>query len=258
MTEVSAPSRPDRSDVAVALLGIGAALAIAAYLLLPEGRRLAIGSEVLAVITCFVAAGVIFASGRGRAAWPSAGYLGWTLVLLGLGDLLFLAIDLAHHGNYRPRATDFFFLLILVPVAGAARIEYEDHFGDRDRREVEVDVALITASLAAIAYVLIRPFGAGVQISLSAVTFALLAAAPVTAFGALALWVPSRAHLVQFLIFLVFSAATLVFGYLWVQGLFQGTLAFLDLAFILCPLALAALVSWGPRSREPVPERAPV
>ena len=244
--------------MAVALVGIAAALAIAAYLLLDHGRTLAIGSEAIAVGACFLAAGVIFIWGRGRAAWPSAGYLGWTLVLLGLGDLLFLGIDLVNHGDYRPRLSDLLFLLVLVPIAAAARVEYDDHFGERDRREVEVDVALITASLAAIAYVLIRPFGADVHISISAATFALLAAAPVTAFGALALWVPSRAHLLQFLIFLVFSAATLMFGYMWVQGLFDGTLAFLDLAFILCPLALAALVTWGPRGRAPAPERAPV
>jgi PAS domain S-box-containing protein len=180
------------------------------------------------------------------------------LVSLGLGYLLFLVLDLANHGDYQPRLTDLVLLLILLPLGGAARIEYEDHFGGRDRREVEVDVALITASVAAIVYVLIRPFGADLQISISAATFALLAAAPVTAFGALALWVPSRAHLIQFLIFLVFSAATLVFGYLWVQGLFEGTLVFVDMSVILCPLALAALVSWGTRSGEPVPDRAPV
>ena len=258
MSEAVAPPRSDRPRLSVAVLGLAAALAVVVYALMPGGRTLTIGSEAIAVTTCFVAAGVIFVSGRRRSAWPSAEYLGWTLVLLGLGGLLFLAIDLTHHGDYRPRATDLLFLLLLIPLGGAARTEYEDHFGASDKREVEVDVALITASLAAIAYVLIRPFGADVHISLSAATFALLAAAPVTAFGALALWVPSRAHLLQFLVFLVFSAATIVFGYLWTQGLFQGSFAFIDMAFILCPLALATLVSWGPRSSDPARERAPV
>jgi PAS domain S-box-containing protein len=255
MSDVASPSR---SGVAGALLLVAAAAAVTVYMLLPAGRTAAIGSEIIAVTSCFVAAVVMLAPGRKRPAWPSAPYVGLTVVFIGLANLIFLILDISQHGDYQPRAIDALFLLVLVPLSGAARAEYKQHFSARDRREVAVDAMLITASLAAIAYVLIRPVGADAQVAISAASFALLAAAPVTAFGALALWVPSRAHLVQFVIFLVFSTAALMFGYMWTHGLFEGTLPFVDQVFIGGPLALAALISWGRRSSEPPPERAPV
>jgi PAS domain S-box-containing protein len=255
MSDVAAPPR---SGAAGALLLVAAAVAVTVYMLLPAGRTAAIGSEIIAVTSCLVSAVVMLSLGRTRPGWPSAPFLGVTVFLIGLGNLMFLVLDVSHNGNYQPRGLDALFLLILVPLSGAARAEYRQHFSQRDRRGVAVDAILITASFAAIAYVLIRPLGASTQVSVSAATFALLAAAPVTAFGALTLWVPSRPHLIQFVIFLVFSTAALMFGYMWTHGLFDGTLPFVDQVFIGSPLALAALITWGRRSSEPAPERAPV
>jgi PAS domain S-box-containing protein len=254
-----APAPPRNGYVVGVLVALAALVGAGVYVSLPAGRDSAVGSETLITISCFLAAAIIFSiSPQRKAAWPSAKYLAWTITLLGVGNVAFMVTDITRGGQYGPRATDVLFLLFLVPLSMAARVEYKDHFGSRDRREVAVDAALITVSFAAIIYLLILPSNAGVQTSLSAATFALLAAAPVTAFGALALWVPSRAHLLQFLIFLAFSTAALIFGYLWTQGLFDGTSTFTDMTLLLCPLALAALVVWGPRSTDPAPERAPV
>ena len=236
---------------------VAAAVAVTVYMLLPAGRTAAIGAEIIAVTSCFASAVVMLGLGRQRPGWPSAGYLGSTMAIIGLGNLLFLIADISRHGDYQPRALDALVLLILVPLSGAARAEYRQHFSQRDRREVAVDAMLITASFAAIAYVLIRPFGADAQVSISAATFSLLAAAPVTAFGALALWVPSRPHLIQFVIFLAFSTAALMFGYMWTHAMFDGTLPFVEQAFIAGPLVLAALITWGSPT-DPSPERAPV
>ena len=93
------------------------------------------------------------------------------------------------------------FLLFLIPVLGAAREEYTGHFPprgpprDRDRRHADRGIARRD---------LLRAHPAGRAptraTSLSAGMFAIVAAALFAAFGALALWVPSPAHLLQWLV----------------------------------------------------------
>jgi hypothetical protein len=93
--------------------------------------------------------------------------------------------------------------------------EFAAHVASRDRREVLADVLLLTLSLSAIGYVALRPAGATVAAGISAATFAILAATIVAIFGTLALWVPTRGHLLVSLGFVLLALATARFGAAW-------------------------------------------
>ena len=242
---------PRRSRSLAAVLTVAAVVSVVVYVVLPAGRPAALGSATIAGLSCFLAAGLIFGSARRPDAWPSARYLGWVILLLGLGITLFLVTDVTHHGHYEPRSSDAALLVFLIPLIGAARVEYRGHFRRVDRREIGIDVGLITGSFTAIAYVMLRPVGADATVAVSAATFAVLAAMPVTAFGALVLWVPSRGHVLQFALFLPLSVATILFGNVYTHGRYTGVSPFVDLTLILCPLAFAGLLTWVPGAAAP-------
>ena len=61
-------------------------------------------------------------------------------------------VDLREAGLRQARSFDVVFLLLLIPVLGAAREEFKAHFPPEDRREIAIDATLIAASLAAICY----------------------------------------------------------------------------------------------------------
>src|SRR4029077_12002772 len=115
----------------------------------------------------------------------------------------------------RPHVVDVAMLVLVVPFAMAGREEFVAHVASRDRREVLADVLLLTLSLSAIGYVALRPAGATVAAGLSAATFAILTAAIVAIFGTLALWVPTRGHLLVSLGFVLLAVATARFGAAW-------------------------------------------
>ncbi len=139
------------------------------------------------------------------------------------------------------------FLLFLIPILGAAREEFRAHFPDEDRREIAIDAGLISLSLAAICYVIIRPVNAGGMASLSAATFAILAAVLFTVFGVLALWVPSPVHLLQWVAFSAIAAGTVALGWEWTHGSFDGAYPAIDIVFMSAGPLLAAGLLWFPR-----------
>jgi PAS domain S-box-containing protein len=230
----------DRGRRAAAQLALLAVAGLVAYLFTPDDTRTrAIVSQVMVAVASLAAAGAIGRLGKLRD-WPSARPLAWLLALVGFGQLVLMGINLS--GDYAPRSSDVVFLVFLIPLALALRDELRAHFDPRERREIAIDVGLITASLAAIGYAFLRPTGAGAAASTTAAVFAILAAAQFTAFAALTLWVPTRGHLLQYAVFAVYAAATVYLGWLWAGGRLDGTSIGVDLAFLLCPLALAAVV----------------
>ncbi len=123
-----------------------------------------------------------------------------------------------------------------------------------DRREIAIDATLIAASLAAIGYALIRPVSADGTGSLSAGTFAIVAATLFAAFGVLALWVPSPAHLLQWLVLTAVSGATLVFGWGWTRGSFDADFPGIVIVFMVAGPMLAAIMAWFPRRADSAPD----
>jgi PAS domain S-box-containing protein len=200
--------------------------------------------------SCIVAAWVIGVTQVQRSAWKGAGHVATALLLLAAGDLAFILFDTPDI-QQRASAADLGFLVFAIPILLAVRDEFRLHFPPDSRREIWVDVMLVTVSLTVIAYVLLRPMSADGVISASAAVFAILAAVQFAAFGGLALWVPSGGHLVQFGIMTVLATATALFGWHWVHGEFNGTSLEVSVLFAACALAFAAFVRWSPASWKP-------
>jgi PAS domain S-box-containing protein len=233
-----------RSRSTGVLMAVAAVAAAVTYFTLPVGSRTqALASEALIVTTCLLAGGSI-ARMVGRGAWRGFIWLAWGLLAIASVNGLFFALNVLESGRYEPRATDLAFLVFLVPLIGLARAENRRHAGDHDRGELNADVMLITASVTVIGYLLIRPSGADVEISISSLIFAVLAATQITAFGALVVWAPSRVHVVQWMIFVALGAATVGFGWQWSHHALLGTAPWIDLTFALCPLAFGAMVAF--------------
>lgn len=190
-------------------------------------------------------------------AWRSARYLGVGMLGLAAASAAFLVGDLTRTLHYGPSPLDLVFVplaaLLLLPI----RIEYAEHFPIEDRREIATDVALIAAALGCIAYLFLRPVEAGPMVTASSAIFASTAVAAFAGYGALALWVPSPAHLGQFAVVGTFSGAILAFAAQWVRGVYVGGQAQISLPFGLAALTLAALVTVLPRRASTGPVAAP-
>jgi PAS domain S-box-containing protein len=199
---------------------------------------------------CIVAAWVIGVTQVQRSAWKGAGHVATALLLLAAGDLAFILFDTPDI-QQRASAADLGFLVFAIPILLAVRDEFRLHFPPDSRREIWVDVMLVTVSLTVIAYVMLRPADADGMMSASAAVFAILAAVQFAAFGGLALWVPSGGHLVQFGIMTGLATATALFGWQWVHGEFNGTSLEVSVLFAACALAFAAFVRWCPASWKP-------
>lgn len=235
------PVRP-RAGLGTGLfLGAAAAAAMLTYLAFPSGSRVqARVSEIMMAGACLLSGGLILrAVGQGRA-WRGTVYLAYALFMVGAVSVVFLVTDVNEQGVYRPHVSDLAFVLFLVPLVQLARAEFHDHFDERDSLEIGTDVFLITASVTALMYVVVRPFDATPPASITAGIFSAITATQIAAFGALTLWAPSRRHLLLFGIFACTAAATATFGWHWTRGTFDGTTASVALPFMVGPLAFAA------------------
>ena len=222
-------------------LGVAAAAAVATYLAFPSGSQdQARASEGMVAGACLLSGGLILrAVGQGRA-WRGTVHLAYALFMVGAVNVVFLLTEVSTLGVYQPRVTDLAFVLFLVPLVQFARVEFHDHFDDRDSIEIGTDVFLIAASVTALIYVVVRPFDASPQASITAAIFSVITATQIAAFGALLLWAPTRRHLALFGIFACMAGATATFGWHWTRGTFDGTIPSIELPFMLGPLAFAA------------------
>ncbi len=255
MSEVRTRAQPRSLSVIPVSIAIAA---VAAYLVLPQGRRASeLMGEELVVATSVFAAWIIMSTRRGDGAWNTTRWLAAANVVLAASAAILLVVDLASRRAPHSGVGDSLFLAFLVPVVGAVRCEFRVHLPADDRREVAVDAALICASLAAIAYVMIRPDGASITTSISAAVFAIVAAVSLTSFGVLSLWVPRPAHLSQWIVFAAVAAATAALGTEWTRGTFDGTSRAIDLTFIVAGPALATSIALFPRHRQTRPDPRP-
>jgi PAS domain S-box-containing protein len=233
----------------IALLALTAVALVAAYATAPwleSGRSvLASGAMMAAGV---VAGATILRGARRPGAWPGVRPFGFAALLIAGINGSFLVEELL--GSVPgPGPGDLVFLviggLILLPLYE----ELRDHFTEEDRWEVGADVALIATAMGSLAYLLIRPEGAAVgQASvLSSVVFAAASVGAVTAWGALALWVPSLTHLGIFAVMAVIGGAGIPFGYAWVRGIYQPGTPGIEVPLALAPLAMAALLAIEPR-----------
>jgi two-component system sensor histidine kinase DegS len=250
MSDVPIPQRP-RSVAVVPLLA--AAAAVVWYVLSAPGRTQHLVGEAIVAGTNLIAAASILSGSRAGRTWRSARSFAVLIALLAGAAATMFTIEL-RHDTPQSGAFDVVFLLFLVPILGAARAEYHGHFPPEDRREIAIDATLIGASLAAIAYVIVRPLDADATQSLSAATFAIIAAALFSAFGVLALWIPSRAHVVQWLILTAASIAAVLFGWDWTRGVFYPASPAVVIVLLAAGPLVAATLTWFPTRRDAAPD----
>jgi PAS domain S-box-containing protein len=204
-----------------------------------------LGSAVL-VASCAISALALFTRARYPDAWRSTRWIG--LAVLGLGAIagVFWLHDLSDPVA-RPGLYDALFLLVGFLFLVPAGIEYREHLGPPDRHEIQADVALITVALGSILYMLLRPLGGAQPESLSAAVTAILVASTIGAYMALAMWLPTRAHVGLLIGMGTLCAGVLVFADRWVEGVYVPGDAAVELPLVLGPLFLAALVNVVPR-----------
>lgn len=248
----SVTPRP-RALPAVAALGI----AVAALLILPSvvpqtPRSLAVTWDALTILCGLVGAGIISRSRGSEGQWRAAGPLALAVFSVAIVGAVFFIIEIqTPTPDFAPSTWDIGFLVIAGLFLLPLRDEYRAHFEHTDRREIVTDVALITAALACIAYLQIVPADANTATTLSAAVFAISAAAVFTGYGALALWVPSPAHIGMATVFVLLAGATLFLGDRWVDGTHVASEAGVPLAFALGGLVLGGLVAFLPQSGGP-------
>jgi PAS domain S-box-containing protein len=221
-------------------LGLTAIVVVAAYLAIPDdpGRRPLVVNLVDAV-AWFMGGVVLLAMREGNVA-RSARMVAYTLLVGAAVLALVFVYGLQGDASSEPGFADLLFLLPLLPLVAGFRTEIRHHVPEGDRRELATDVALIVSALMAAGYVLIRPVDATAGVSASAVTFATLSAFLVASYPSLAIWVPTRAHIVRGLLFAGLGAAVLMFGWIWTHQTYDAPNPLIELPIALSPLAVVA------------------
>jgi PAS domain S-box-containing protein len=170
--------------------------------------------------------------------------------VVGAAATIFGVVGAATDRAFEPHPIDVLLLVTLIPFVRAARDEFAAHFDDPYRREVTADVGVLALSLAAIAYLVIVPTDASPSVAISAATFAVLGATIIGIFGALALWVPVRSHLLAFAGFGAIALVTIWFGHAWAAGTSNAASGLISVVYVITPPAIACMFLLVPHDRE--------
>jgi PAS domain S-box-containing protein len=246
--------QPRRLTAALAL-GLTAVVIIGVYLVAPDDpARRPLVVNLIDAVAWFMGAVVLLSMREGKVARSSRA-VGLTL-LIGSAVIGLVFVSGLTGPAGRPGFADLLFLLPLITLVAGFRSEIRHHVPAGDRRELATDTALIVSAVMAAGYVLIRPFDATTSVSASAVTFALLSAFLIATYPALAIWVPTRAHLARAVVFAALGAAVLMFGWQWTHQIYDATNAAIELAIALSPLAVVATyLVIRPAEKLPRPSR---
>jgi PAS domain S-box-containing protein len=246
--------QPRRLTAALAL-GVTAVVIIGVYLVAPDDpERRPLVVNLIDAVAWFMGAVVLLSMREGKVARSSRA-VGLTL-LIGSAVIGLVFVSGLTGPAGEPGFADLLFLLPLITLVAGFRSEIRHHVPTGDRRELATDTALIVSAVMAAGYVSIRPVDATMGVSASAVTFALLSAFLVATYPALAIWVPTRAHVARAVVFAALGAAVLTFGWQWTQQTYDATNAAIELAIALSPLAVVATyLVIRPAEKLPRPSR---
>jgi PAS domain S-box-containing protein len=229
---------PRRTAAAIAL-GLTAVVIVGVYIVAPdEPDRRKLVVNLIYAVAWFMGGVVLLAMREGKVARSSRA-VGFAL-LIGSAVIGLVFVSGLSEPGVEPGFADLLFLMPLLPLVAGFRSEIRHHVPPGDRRELATDAALIVSALMAAGYVLIRPGGATPGVSASAVTFALVSAFLVASYPALAIWVPTRAHVARAAVFAGLGAAVLTFGWQWTHRSYDATNAAVELPIALSPLAVVA------------------
>src|SRR5918992_681445 len=234
------PETPQPRRAAAALaLGLTAAVIVGVSLAVPDDPdRRPLVVNLIDAVAWFMGGVVLLSMREGKVARSSRA-VGLTF-LIGAAVIGLVFVSGLAGPPIAPGFADLLFLLPLITLLWGFRSEIRHHVPAGDRRELATDAALIVSALMAAGYVLIRPAGATSGVSASAVTFALLTAFLVASYPALAIWVPTRAHIARAIVFAGLGAAVLMFGWQWTHQTYDATNAAIELPIALSPLAVVA------------------
>ncbi|MGZ5353933.1 MAG: ATP-binding protein [Actinomycetota bacterium] len=244
-----------RARLAPAVLVLAGGGVVAAYLLaLSDIRRVDGLATTIVAAGCLLSSMIILSRARLPDGWRSAPWLGLAVLALGVASGA-LAIVQASGGDLEtPTPYDAALIvvaaLLLVPVVQ----EFRDHVPREDRREIAADIILISIALGTMLYLLLRS-GGDVDVSLPAAEFAAIVATTVSAYGALALWVPTLPHFGLFVAICALAGALLTFGDAWLRGSFRPGVPEIELPLTLSVLLIAFLVTTVPRRGDDRPRR---
>jgi PAS domain S-box-containing protein len=238
-----------RQSRTVAVLAVVAVACLLALLTVEHGTAAFAVVRSLTSGVALIAAGIAIVQARGRS-WPGARSLGAALILAGAAGALFGLLGWFTDRAFQPHVVDALMLVLLAPFLAATRDELATHFDQPYRREVTADVAVLAVSLAAIAYVAIKPVPASPGAAVSAMTFAMLGGTVIALYGALALWVPSRGHVLLFVALGVLGLATLGFGASWAAGRSEEASVWIAVAYIVAPVGAASLLLAVPHADD--------
>jgi PAS domain S-box-containing protein len=242
----------------IPVLGALAVVCLVALLLAEPRSTSASVARALTAGASFILAGVTVVAAARSDGWPGQRALGTALTVVGGMAMLFGLMGVVTDRAFEPRALDLLLLVILLPFIVAARDEFAAHFDEPYRREVIADVTVLALSLAAIAYIVIVPPHAGAETAISAATFAVLGGTILGIFGALALWVPARSHLLAFAGFGAIALVTIWFGHAWADGASGAASRWISVVYVLAPPAIACMFLLVAHERERIGIREPV
>lgn len=233
--------------VSAVLLLAGVGVAFAYTVALPEIRSTDGVPGMIVAGSGLLASAAIFSRARRPDAWRSARWLGMGVLSLGAVGATFAILDIGGVEPMGPSPFDGAFLLVavlfLVPVA----LEFRGHVEREVRREIAADVALVSAAIGTILYLLLRPDSAASEFSTSAAGLAVIVAVGFTAYGALAMWLPTAPHVGMFAAVGGLTSAVLTFANDWMQGAFRPGRPEIDVPLALSSLFIALLVTVVPR-----------
>jgi PAS domain S-box-containing protein len=246
--------QPRRLTAALAL-GLTALVIVGVYLAVPDDpERRPLVVNLIDAVAWFMGGVVLLSMHEGKLA-RSTRAVGLTL-LIGSAVIGLVFVSGLTGPAGKPGFADVLFLLPLITLVAGFRSEIRHHVPTGDRRELATDTALIVSAVMAAGYVLIRPVEATSSVSASAVTFALLSAFLIATYPALAIWVPTRAHVARAVVFAGLGGAVLTFGWQWTQQTYDATNAAIQLAIALSPLAVVATyLVIRPAEKLPRPSR---
>jgi PAS domain S-box-containing protein len=243
------PARTHAWFAPVVLLSVGAGV-VAAYLMgVPQVRHSSGLPGGIVTVACLVSTLAILSRARKPNAWRSATWLGLGMLALTAATATIAMIEVTGLDPAAPTPYDAALLavagLLLVPVV----IEFRGHVPREDRREIAADIVLISIALGIALYLLLRPGLPGTGGDWSSAEFAVIVAALVSAYGALALWLPTLPHIGLFGAMCALSAALLTFGDAWQRGTFRPGAPEIEVPVALSSLFIALLVTTIPRYR---------
>ncbi|HEU4528971.1 MAG TPA: ATP-binding protein [Actinomycetota bacterium] len=230
------------------LAGVGA---VAVYALRSDALRTTEGlaSAILAG-SALLGMVAVLSRLRYRDAWRSTPWVALALFGLAAVAAIFWFHDVGEP-SARPGPYDAAFLLVCFLFLVPAAVEYREHLPTPDRREIVTDVALLSVSLGTALYLFVRPVGAGTPETVSSAVAAIVVASSVGAYVALALWLPTTAHVGQLVAVGALGTGVLLFAERWVEGAYQRGDPTAALPVTLAPLLLAMLVNVLPRHGAP-------